>query len=183
MNDKAYFFEIRKTDNSTSVNVTTAMSGGHSKQDMSVIKNETVVFSDHGIVYSYALPSTDKCLKGYMTHYAMIYCGKLWRCKSWGGEMTPAGAAVRSKVFAGKVARLAVDEQLVPPPPKDELDLENAALRVVLSNLVQLCRMWISSVFPRVGISWSSVDDYPQQLKAAISMLSGGEWGQDVEGE
>lgn len=144
-----------------------------------------ITITNYGIVYSAMNKHNERLLKhyereelNYYTHYNIVIDGVMLRSKSWGGAMTQAGMRVRAHEFSRRVARLVSDEARdLPVSPSTEMKRELHRTRTVLSGLVKLCLMWVSSTFPRIGLVWSSPDDYPTPLRDAIALLgeTGGE--------
>lgn len=140
-----------------------------------------IALTNYGIVYSSMAKHDDRILKSdkkeelnYFTHYYMVLEGVMWKSKSWGGAMTHAGMRLRSHEFSRRVIRLAPDEAKdLPVSPSTEMKRAHAQTRLALTRLVTLCLTWISSTFPRVGIVWSSPDDYPTALREAVALLEG----------
>ena len=154
---------------------------GHDSVDG--IENATVAFTTHGIVYSYVrlhndrVFSTDlvsRAYQNYFTHYHMVYRGRMWRGKSWDGEISNTALSGRSTTFANEVALLAEDMSSDELPPKRETVNERdvAIAYRALSGLVELFESLIKSTFPRMGMVWSSKEDYPLELRTAINVLN-----------
>ena len=154
---------------------------GHA--DVDGIVNPTVAFTTHGIVYSYARLHNDRIFKtdskaklyrNFFTHYHMVYKGMLWRGKSWDGEISKAALSGRSSTFANEVALLATDmgsDEL--PPKREEINERDIArMHDALNGLVNLFMSLIKSTFPRMGMVWSSKEDYPLELRTAINVLN-----------
>jgi hypothetical protein len=148
---------------------------------------EAVTFTTYGIVYSMMIEHDERLLKSkqktlnYFTHYSMVLDGMLWRGSSWGGTMTPDGMRLRSHEFSRRVARRASDEAKdLPVSPSTEMKRTLHRTQQTLSGLVELCLMWINTTFPRIGMVWSSPDDYPAVLREAIALLkeAGGDAGE-----
>jgi len=176
--DASYFWEPWSVKFRPGLSRSNVMALGKMSMDLSDISLESITFTEHGIVYSQAVKHNDRIFMGneeaknYFTHYAMIYNGRLWRGKSWGGALTPKGASTRARKFARAVVAEAVDEaNEEPAPPKHGQELEVAMLRTTLAKLVDLCKAWIESSFPRMGIVWSSREDYPIALREAMWLL------------
>jgi len=144
-----------------------------------------ITLTQYGIVYSSMAKHNERLLMSdrrerlnYNTHYVIIVNGMMWRGKSWGGAMSHAGMRLRSHEFSRRVMRLVPDEATVlPVSPNAEMKRELHRTRMALSGLVKLCLTWISSTFPRIGLVWSSPDDYPAALREAVALLerTGGE--------
>jgi hypothetical protein len=145
------------------------------------IEKKRTVFTKHGVVFVAAIRHDDKIFASknddlnYFTHYAMIHNGKLWRCKSWGGGFEPKSYSFRAHKFARKVMRLAQDEaNALPVSPSKQAELEIARLRDGLQRLVDLVLSLVNATLPRVGIVWSSREDYPLALRNALALLNKG---------
>ena len=104
----------------------------------------------------------------------MVYRGLLWRGKSWDGEISNHALNGRSTIFANEVALLAKDvsgEEL--KPRKENINERDIArMHAALNGLVDLFMSLIKSTFPRMGMVWSSKEDYPLELRTAINVLN-----------
>lgn len=152
------------------------------RHEEEVVEHPITHFTKHGIVYSAAIPHDERLLKSkkrdylnYYTHYAMIHNGKLWRAKSWGGGFEQKAISWRANKFARDVIRLTQDEANAQPvSPSKQAELEILRLRDCLRGLVELVLSLLETALPRVGIVWSSPDDYPAALREAIKITGKG---------
>ena len=184
-----YFWKPRSTDSKqpmTPINVETV---GRSNVDG--IHNATVTFTTHGIVYSYVRLHHDKIFmakgeakeyQNYFTYYNMRPRGRLWRGKSWDGEVSNSALSLRAKIFANEAALMSNDMSDYESPPREETVNERdvAQLHAALDGLVSLFISLIKSTFSRVGLVWSSEEDYPLELRTAINLLR--KQGGEIEG-
>lgn len=151
---------------------------GYFDEDVDV---QLTAFTKCGMVYVGAIRHEDKIFASkndelnYFTHYAMLHNGKLWRCKSWGGGFGPNALRYRAYKFARDVLRLTQDEaNALPVSPSKQAELDIARLRDGLQRLVDLVLSLINTTLPRVGIVWSSREDYPLALRNALALLNKG---------
>ena len=176
-----YFWKPRSSSINTSITTLNVENVGHSNVDG--ITNATVAFTTHGIVYSYARLHNDrifstenirKLYQNYFTHYHIVYKGLLWRGKSWDGEISNSALNGRSITFANEVALLAKDVNGEELQPRKETINERdiARMHAALNGLVGLFISLIKSTFPRMGMVWSSKEDYPLELRTAINVLN-----------
>jgi hypothetical protein len=145
------------------------------------VEKKRTVFTKHGMVYIGAIKHNDRIFASknedlnYFTHYAMIHNGKLWRAKSWGGGFEPKSYASRGHKFARDVMRLAQDEaNSQPVSPSKLAELEIVRLKDGLQRLVDYVYSLMQSALPRLGIVWSSQEDYPLAMRNALKLLENG---------
>jgi hypothetical protein len=159
-------------------NERTIFNNGYFDED---IEKKRTVFTKYGMVFIAAIKHNDRIFASsnedlnYFTHYAMIHNGKLWRCRSWGGGFEPKSYTFRAYKFARMVMRLAQDEANAQPvSPSKQAELEIVRLKDGLQRLVDYVFSLMQSALPRIGIVWSSPDDYPLALRNALRLLESG---------
>jgi len=142
------------------------------------IEHEATCFTKHGIVYCHCRPHNDRIFASkhkelnYFTYYAMIHNGRLWRRVSWGGGFGYHALNCRARKFARDVMRATQDEaNFQPVSPAKQMERELAQTREALSNLVSLVQVWMDTAFPKMGMVWSRLEDYPSALRSAMNML------------
>jgi len=174
------FWEPECTGLRLGLNTTNVMTNGREEQDTSRRTGETISFTQHGIVYSFSEPHDESAYSSdkEFSYYAMVHKGHLWRGKSWGGAKSPKGSTHRAQRFASNVVLAAAEMEGIPLPiTDDELLKRNKNLADALDDLADLVLSWMNGIMARIGISWSSEEDYPPALKRALHMIGGGDKG------
>ena len=172
-----YWWKPRRRSLRTS-SESTVFNNGYYEQD---VDHKITVFTKHGIVYAGAIRHEDRIFASknddlnYFTHYAMVHNGKLWRNRSWGGGFGSKALRKRAIKFARDVMRLSQDEANTQPvSPSKQAELEIARLRDGLQRLVDYVLSLVDTAIPRIGIVWSSREDYPLALRNALALLNKG---------
>ena len=172
--DGTYYWKPTRVKPGSGLTTANVMGNGRGDRDISRRTVETITYSKHGIVYSFAEPHNDKVFRKhpYYCYHSMMYDQYLWRGRSWGGNMTPQGMRTRANTFARNVA-------IMSRWPSEDVELlqtqslinQRDKLAAALAGVIDLVLAWMNGILARVGVSWSCEEDYPPAIKTGMQLL------------
>jgi len=136
---------------------------------------EIVVATRYGIVYAYW--SDAGPFGKPRVFMQMVYKGRLYKGEKFilPKQDMPLNRVDYVRQWAESVARLCYEREGVTlPPPDKDLARENARLRSILAELVDLMRSWMRELQSRGMAEWPTSESMPEPLREAIELTEGG---------